>query len=120
MTRMLFLTRTWLCFLLTIPSIQAWSSSSPSRRAFLQQTGTAAVVLTQAPAAWADTSLLEELVESKEKLAPIPQLLEEKEWDKVRTILKMPPVNKLWNLGDVSGGLFISWVLCSCELCRLT
>jgi hypothetical protein len=26
--------------------------------------------------------------------------LEQQEWDKVRTILKTPPVNKLWNLGD--------------------
>ena len=46
--------------------------------------------------------LLNDLTLSKEKLATIPALLEEKEWDKVRSILKVPPVNKLWNLGDVS------------------
>ena len=27
-------------------------------------------------------------------------MLEEQKWDEVRTILKTPPVNKLWNLGD--------------------
>ena len=44
---------------------------------------------------------LQEMRLSNEKLAAIPDLLEEKEWDKVRSILKLPPVNKLWNLGDV-------------------
>jgi hypothetical protein len=42
-----------------------------------------------------------ELKESRDKLKEIPDLLEAKEWDKVRSILKVPPVNKLWNLGDV-------------------
>lgn len=44
--------------------------------------------------------LVEELEASQSKLKEIPSLLQEQEWDKVRTILKTPPVNKLWNLGD--------------------
>ena len=44
--------------------------------------------------------LIDELNNSKSKLQEIPQLLQDQEWDKVRTILKTPPVNKLWNLGD--------------------
>jgi hypothetical protein len=54
------------------------------------------------PAHAADSTsiLVDELKSSQEKLNPIPQLLAEQEWDKVRTILKTPPVNKLWNLGD--------------------
>jgi len=51
-------------------------------------------------AAASTSSLVEELKECKAKLEPIPALLQEKEWDKVRSILKLPPVNKLWNLGD--------------------
>jgi hypothetical protein len=49
---------------------------------------------------------LEEMRLSKEKLQAVPSLLEEKEWDRVRTILKLPPVNKLWNLGDVRPLIF--------------
>mmetsp|Transcript_14837 Transcript_14837/g.31709 ORF Transcript_14837/g.31709 Transcript_14837/m.31709 type:complete len:208 (-) Transcript_14837:1978-2601(-) len=41
-----------------------------------------------------------ELKASLTKLQPIPKMLEEQKWDEVRTILKTPPVNKLWNLGD--------------------
>ena len=37
---------------------------------------------------------------SKGKLSSIPDLLEVQEWDKVRSILKPSPVNKLWKLGD--------------------
>ena len=47
------------------------------------------------------TTAINELKESRDKLKEIPDLLEAKEWDKVRSILKVPPVNKLWNLGDV-------------------
>lgn len=56
----------------------------------------------QASAVSNKADLIEDLRVSKEKLQAIPALLEEKEWDKVRSILKLPPVNKLWNLGDVS------------------
>lgn len=47
-----------------------------------------------------DVGMLAELEASIEKMKPIPNLLADKEWDKVRSILKLPPVNKLWNLGD--------------------
>eukprot|EP00978_Attheya_sp_CCMP212_P006323 scaffold14325_cov37-Attheya_sp.AAC.2 len=45
-------------------------------------------------------ALIADLVASKAKMEPIPSLLEAMEWDSVRTILKTPPVNQLWNLGD--------------------
>mmetsp|Transcript_29652 Transcript_29652/g.53619 ORF Transcript_29652/g.53619 Transcript_29652/m.53619 type:complete len:215 (-) Transcript_29652:47-691(-) len=45
-------------------------------------------------------SLIADLELSLDKLKPIPSLLEKQEWDGVRTILKTPPVNQLWNLGD--------------------
>jgi hypothetical protein len=59
-------------------------------------------IFSPSPAYAADSTsaLVEELKSSKEKLSEIPLLLESQEWDKVRTILKTPPVNKLWNLGD--------------------
>jgi hypothetical protein len=47
-------------------------------------------------------ALIADLVASKAKMEPIPSLLEAMEWDAVRTILKTPPVNLLWNNGDVS------------------
>jgi hypothetical protein len=45
-------------------------------------------------------SLIDELVESREKLKQLPDLLKASEWDSVRTMLKNPPVNNLWNMGD--------------------
>merc|ERR1712038_1037557 len=44
--------------------------------------------------------LVEDLETSLKKMVVIPELLDQGEWDKVRTILKTPPVNKLWNLGE--------------------
>ncbi len=52
------------------------------------------------------SDMIAELQISRDKLKPIPQLLEEKEWEKVRNILKTPPVNKLWNLGESQNTLF--------------
>ena len=46
------------------------------------------------------TTLKDELMLSRSKLQEIPALLQDQEWEKVRSILKTPPVNKLWNLGD--------------------
>lgn len=54
----------------------------------------------QASAAAPSDEYLTELKLSLTKLQPIPKLLEEQKWDEARTILKTPPVNKLWNLGD--------------------
>jgi len=88
---------------------QAFSSQEP-RRAFLSKLQT--VIATPAAAALtialttptianaANADLVNDLVTSKEKLAAVPQLLADGEWDKARTILKTPPVNNLWNLGD--------------------
>lgn len=89
-------------------SVCAFEQNGLSRRAFVQvAAGTTAATLlgpsVQQPAfAAAPATLVEELKSSKIKMEPIPELLEQKEWDKVRSILKLPPVNKLWNLGDVS------------------
>jgi len=66
----------------------------------LQRSVAGAVLVTSLPASAAPSFLVEELKTDMARLGPIPELLEEKEWDKVRSILKVPPVNKLWNLGD--------------------
>uniref|UniRef100_A0A7S4IU75 Uncharacterized protein n=1 Tax=Odontella aurita TaxID=265563 RepID=A0A7S4IU75_9STRA len=87
------------------------STSTSSRRAFLSKTtasvpavvGAAVALNPRAASAAAATkeSLLSDLKASKEKLAPIPELLKSEQWDSVRTLLKTPPVNQLWNLGEV-------------------
>lgn len=47
-------------------------------------------------------ALLTDLQTSLTKLTTIPPLLQQSNWDAVRTILKTPPVNQLWNLGENS------------------
>jgi hypothetical protein len=100
-------------FLILLAGVTAWSpqhvidGSSSSRRFFLSTTTSTIVAgltsITPFVANAADTgALLDELKDSKTKMDPIPELLEQQDWNKVRTILKTPPVNKLWNLGDVS------------------
>jgi hypothetical protein len=118
MTRSAATTVCFLSLLLTVAS--AWSPQpqppqppTTSRRDWFQQTAAVAVTVTTvgvlaAPqvslAASSSSStadrLIEELQLSQSKLIDVPQLLQDQEWDKVRTILKTPPVNKLWNLGD--------------------
>lgn len=78
-----------------------------SRRSFLSTMGGSAVaataVLTQSQPAFAASTkdaLIADLNESYAKLVTIPDLLQQQEWDKVRTILKTPPIAQLWNLGD--------------------
>lgn len=56
----------------------------------------------EANAATSTAELVGDLETSLNKMDVIPDLLDQGEWDKVRTILKTPPVNKLWNLGEVS------------------
>lgn len=63
-------------------------------------TTTTTVAFPQAALAEGTIEYVTELQTSLEKLQPIPKMLEEQKWDEVRTILKTPPVNKLWNLGD--------------------
>lgn len=107
-------------------SASAWTTTtrlSPSqgnaiatRRDWLQRVAVvgsavvAGVSLTpqQALAAFDTEKAVQELELSIEKMKPIPELLDANEWDKVRSILKVPPVNKLWNLGDVSAFVAIS------------
>lgn len=53
-----------------------------------------------ASAAPDEQQLLSELQSVRVALKPLPALLEEEQWDKVRSVLKTPPVSNLWNLGD--------------------
>ena len=88
----------------------AFSTTDPSRRTFLSDVKSAASLVV--PALITSTvnpsisnavgvkDLVSDLETSKEKMLAIPELLEANEWDKVRSILKTPPVNSLWNLGD--------------------
>ena len=89
----------------------SFSISESSRRNFLKwstysaSTATTAGILLNNPSiasAASKEKMLEDLETSIIKMQPIPELLDQNEWDKVRTILKSPPVNYLWNLGDVS------------------
>ncbi len=87
--------------------------SSSSRRTLLLSTSVAAagaVFLPSRPsfaaaAAMSRESLIADLDVSLERLLTIPPLLESAQWDKVRTVLKTPPVNQLWNLGDAQNTL---------------
>jgi len=91
-------------FSLLVQCCSGWGNlEHVSRRSFLA-TATIPVAVSFADPARADTvaTLINELNESRDKLKAIPDLLQREEWDKVRSILKVPPVNKLWNLGDVS------------------
>jgi len=79
-----------------------------SRRSILSTilvTTTATTIFSLQPATAAATAneealLLTDLQTSYTKIQQIPSLLQNAEWDKVRTILKTPPVNNLWNLGE--------------------
>mmetsp|Transcript_13433 Transcript_13433/g.15118 ORF Transcript_13433/g.15118 Transcript_13433/m.15118 type:complete len:184 (+) Transcript_13433:214-765(+) len=64
--------------------------------------GSSISVLTNPNAAFAASTkdLIGDLESSRKKLDDVPALLDQGEWDKVRTILKTTPVNKLWNLGE--------------------
>jgi len=79
-----------------------------SRRDWFNQagvTGVAVVTSSVYPrdvfaASGVEKEYLSELESSLSKLQSIPNLLSDKKWDEVRTVLKTPPVNKLWNLGE--------------------
>eukprot|EP00984_Skeletonema_dohrnii_P014580 scaffold6143_cov147-Skeletonema_dohrnii-CCMP3373.AAC.13 len=81
---------------------------SSSRRSVLSKIIAAAssttllLPLQSAHAASATTPYITDLQTSLTKISEIPPLLQNAEWDKVRTILKTPPVNSLWNLGESS------------------
>jgi len=86
-----------------------------NRRSFFSKVATTTTVATvgvlanNIPAANAasTTNLIQDLETSVTKINGIPELLDQGEWDKVRTILKTPPVNKLWNLGESQNTLSI-------------
>lgn len=64
------------------------------------------MIATALQPAYADEkSLMNDVTTSLDKISTIPALLKEAEWDKVRTVLKTPPVNSLWNLGESSNPL---------------
>jgi len=78
-----------------------------SRRHFMVATmaATAMTTLMVPTTAWAAPggqaqALLADLEASRLKLDGVPKLLQNQEWDAVRSILKTPPVNYLWNMGD--------------------
>ena len=78
-----------------------------TRRNFISAVGAsiaaASVLTTQSQSAFAASTkdaLIADLNESYAKLSTVPDLLQQSEWDKVRNILKSPPLNLLWNLGD--------------------
>ncbi|KAL7529730.1 hypothetical protein ACHAXR_003126 [Thalassiosira sp. AJA248-18] len=89
----------------TSTSSDTMPSSDLSRRSFFSTVATASlagVVIPFQPALAADTkeSLIKDLNDSLSKITTIPSLVESMEWDKIRTTLKTPPVNSLWNLGE--------------------
>lgn len=93
------------------PAPVSTSTTSDNRRSFLSKAlltvpslviGTSVVANNPlaAIAAVSTAALKGDLEASITKIEGIPELLDNGEWDKVRTILKTPPVNKLWNLGE--------------------
>lgn len=92
-----------LAAVLCVFSVNGFTTENNSRRSFLQKSVAVPsfLIASQLPANAASTKdLVNDLVTSKTKMEVIPDLLQQNEWDKVRTILKTPPVNSLWNLGD--------------------
>ncbi|KAL7527263.1 hypothetical protein ACHAWF_002110 [Thalassiosira exigua] len=81
------------------------SPNAATRRSFVASIAAATSLATILPvtaahAVESEESLVKDLGESLSKIETIPSLLENAEWDKVRTVLKTPPVNQLWNLGE--------------------
>lgn len=46
-----------------------------------------------------DDVLISEIQKDRSLLDPLPGLLKKEAWDQVRSVLKLPPVGNLWNLG---------------------
>ncbi|KAG7369267.1 hypothetical protein IV203_032010 [Nitzschia inconspicua] len=91
-----------------------WNEEQTSRREWLGQTMSSSLTIAGTTAVLSFPSVsvaasvedyIQELKTTKSKIQEIPDLLQQQEWDKVRTILKTPPVNYLWNLGDSSNTL---------------
>ena len=81
-------------------------SISNDRRFFLRQISQVAFVgsvsLSGLPtsAMAASASYLQDLESSYDILLKVPDLLRDQKWDEARTLLKTPPVNYLWNMGE--------------------
>ena len=85
-----------------------------SRRSALSKILTTAAALTTSstllptqsahatPSSTTTAALLTDLQTSLTKITQLPTELENSNWDTARTILKTPPVNQLWNLGESS------------------
>jgi hypothetical protein len=95
----------------TVPCIRRTNKSSlkaisTHRRSFLTTGLIYTVGFTIADSAYSldneesVNGLIEALEESKSKLLQVPDLLKASQWDAARSILKAPPVNTLWNMGD--------------------
>eukprot|EP00585_Thalassiosira_rotula_P007366 CAMPEP_0196137408 /NCGR_PEP_ID=MMETSP0910-20130528/5399_1 /TAXON_ID=49265 /ORGANISM="Thalassiosira rotula, Strain GSO102" /LENGTH=202 /DNA_ID=CAMNT_0041397857 /DNA_START=14 /DNA_END=622 /DNA_ORIENTATION=+ len=90
------------------PSTILHETSTNDRRAFLSTALTTAASISTAtilqplqPALAAESKqLIADLNDSLTAIKVIPSLVEAGEWDKARTVLKTPPVNQLWNLGE--------------------
>ena len=54
------------------------------------------------PSSSTTAALITDLQTSLTKITQLPTELENANWDTARTILKTPPVNQLWNLGESS------------------
>ena len=89
--------------------VRALSMPAVSRRKFVSATTASSMLFTNPMAALSMSTsvdvLISELKDSKARLSEVPLLLKQQEWDKARNILKTPPVNRLWNLGDVSASM---------------
>ena len=106
----MFKLRSIISLVIAVHGVQSFSLQRPSRRVFLSNIKSAAslvvpvvVTTTINPSisnAVGVKDLINDLETSKAKMLPIPELLQANEWDKVRSILKTPPVNALWNLGE--------------------
>jgi hypothetical protein len=91
------------------PASYPSSALLATRRNFLVSTGGAFAGLVLASPAYAEetvASMIEELESSKLKLKSVPGLIQAENWEGVRQILKSPPVNNLWNMGDAKNTLF--------------
>ena len=77
--------------------------SSLDRRSFVTTLVGTSIAITSSPlpafASEKDT-LIANLSDSLTAIKAIPSLVDAAEWDKIRTVLKTPPVNELWNLGE--------------------
>jgi len=76
---------------------------SSDRRSFVSTLVATSIAITSTPlpafASEKDT-LITNLSDSLTAIKAIPSLVDAAEWDKIRTVLKSPPVNELWNLGE--------------------